>query len=131
MKNNGAQGGGKDDAAKGVAKGNGGRKCRARHSHTASRHVMSGGDVKELAAHLAPLEEQDAAAGREQGDANTGGSIVVDTGKLTLPSGIGEEEGRKLILGFEPVVVVIVAAMIAFVLFIAWEISRMPPPPGG
>lgn len=126
---NGAKKMGKNGTGKKETKGEG-RKRQAQHSHTAQRHVMSGGDVKDLAAQLAPLEEQDAEAGEKQGDTNVGGSIIVDTGKLNLPAGIGEDEGKHLILGFEPVVAVIVAVMIAFVIFIAWEISRMPPSGG-
>ncbi|HKY29789.1 MAG TPA: hypothetical protein VJM12_17750 [Pyrinomonadaceae bacterium] len=90
------------------------------------------GDTAELAAQLAPLEELDKHAAEQQGakgykPADTGqvkGAIVVDTGNLALPKDISEggDEGW----GIEPVVIVIVSVVLAFIGFIAWQISRMP-----
>ncbi|MDT7602418.1 MAG: hypothetical protein QOF61_415 [Acidobacteriota bacterium] len=101
-----------------------------RGSHAARHRTEPSGSVEEVAAQLAPLEEQTAA--RESG-AKNGGAIVVDTGTLNLPEGIVEKkEKKRLLLGFEPVVLIIVALALVFILFIAWQISQMPATtPGG
>ncbi|MDQ3906731.1 MAG: hypothetical protein M3268_00120 [Acidobacteriota bacterium] len=103
------------------------RAPRARGWHRLARHrAEPSGSVEELAAQLAPLEEQ-AARSAQAGAENHDGAIVVDTGKLKLPEGIGAgDAGRFRPLGFEPVVLVILALMLAFILFIAWQISLMP-----
>lgn len=92
-------------------------------------------DTTELAAQLAPLEEQNLSAAEQQGAKDLGstsseakrpdGSIVVDTGSLVLPKEIGEREPKGF-LGIEVVVLVIVGLMLAFIAFIAWQISQMP-----
>ena len=88
-------------------------------------------DTARLAARLAPLEEQRqrtttaieerVASGVDQEP----GTIVVDKNNLHIP---GEMmEGReKHLLGMEPVVLVILAFMLCFIAFIAWQISKMP-----
>jgi hypothetical protein len=87
------------------------------------------GDSEELAAQLAPLEEQTATRGAQGGANNHDGAIVVDTGALKLPEGIGADTSkRRGLFGVEPVILVIVALMLAFILFIAWQISQMPTP---
>jgi hypothetical protein len=91
-------------------------------------HVAPSGDTSELAAQLAPLEER---GGGDQGGAsqNNGGSIVVDTGALKLPEGlVAEGEKDKRLLGFEPVVLFIIVVSLAFIAFIAWQVSQMAPP---
>jgi hypothetical protein len=112
--------------------GKGGEQHAKRHvrrSHAARHRKEPSGSAADVAAQLAPLEEQTAA--RKSGATN-GGSIVVDTGMLKLPEGLVEEkEQKKLILGFEPVVLFIIVFAVAFILFIAWQISRMPATPGG
>lgn len=91
-------------------------------------------DTGDLAAQLAPLEEQDIRAAQQQGAKESGptedakklgGRIVVDTGSLVLPKAIGERE-PKGVWGIEPVVLVIVGLMLAFIAFIAWQISQLP-----
>ncbi len=92
-------------------------------------------DTAELAAQLAPLEEQDQEAAAQQGAAidhsgngrktHEPGTIVVDTGSLVLPKGVTETEERAL-GSIEPVVLVIVGLMLAFIAFIAWQVSQMP-----
>ena len=89
------------------------------------------GDTARLAARLAPLEEQGqrtttaieerAAAGIDQEP----GTIVVDKNNLHVPREM-MEGGENKTLGMEPVVLVILAFMLCFIAFIAWQISQMP-----
>lgn len=91
------------------------------------------GDTAQLAAQLAPLEEQDKAAAAQQvgqpsaqaGTQRERGAIVVDTDHLVIPK---ETEGSSGWL-VEPVVIVIVGLMLAFIAFITWQISELPWPP--
>jgi hypothetical protein len=97
------------------------------------------GDTAQLAAQLAPLEEQDAraaalqgASGRSGGAAQNGGrlirehgALIVDTDNLNLPRELTEADKGRL-WDIEPVVVVIVVGMLIFIAFIAWQISLMP-----
>ncbi|HLL16911.1 MAG TPA: hypothetical protein VK388_17760, partial [Pyrinomonadaceae bacterium] len=93
------------------------------------------GDTAQLAAQLAPLEEQDKRAAQRQGGggANQNGSrliqeqgaLIVDTDNLNLPREL-TEAGKGRIWDIEPVVLVIVGAMLLFIAFIAWQISLMP-----
>lgn len=90
------------------------------------------GDTAQLAAQLAPLEEQDKAAAAQQvgqaaAQASTRherGTIVVDTDHLVIPK---ETEGESA-WRVEPVVIVIVGLMLAFIAFITWQITLMPSP---
>ena len=92
-------------------------------------------DRSQLAAQLAPLEEQDIHAAKKQiAEAATSGSkdgnhgsIVVDSGSLKLPSVALEGREEKRFFGIEPVVLVILILMLGFIAFIAWQISLMPP----
>jgi hypothetical protein len=97
------------------------------------------GDTAQLAAQLAPLEEQNVQAARRQGANGHGaghnggliqehGALIVDTENLNVLRGIGEEgdAGKGHLLGIEPVVLVILCVMLAFIAFIAWKISEMP-----
>ncbi|HEY5838737.1 MAG TPA: hypothetical protein VIT19_06855 [Pyrinomonadaceae bacterium] len=88
------------------------------------------GDTRELAAQLAPLEEL-----RESSEAGTNGSqlvaqengaIVVGADQPELAKELVVAEARNGALGVEPVVIVIVGLLLAFIVFIAWQISRMP-----
>ncbi len=94
------------------------------------------GDTARLAARLAPLEELDRSGavkqfgsgpplGRQETDSNDG-AIVVDNDNLNLPKDIMEGGGGGTFLGMEPVVLVILGLMLAFIAFIAWQISQMP-----
>jgi hypothetical protein len=101
---------------------------KPRRSMKLHSHVAPSGDTEELAAQLAPLEERGGGA-QGGGAQNNGGSIVVDTGALKLPEGLAAEgEKDKRLLGFEPVVLFIVVVALAFIAFIAWQISRTAPP---
>jgi hypothetical protein len=103
---------------------------RARGWHRLARHrAEPSGNVEELAAQLAPLEEQTASRGTPTGANNHDGAIIVDTGRLKLPEGIGADDAKpKGLFGIEPIVLAIIALMLAFILFVAWQISRMPTP---
>jgi len=88
------------------------------------------GDTRELAAQLAPLEEL-----KESGEASTdgaqlvaqeNGTIVVGAEQPELVKQVVADEERNGALGLEPVVIVIVGLLLAFIVFIAWQISRMP-----
>ena len=95
------------------------------------------GDTAQLAAQLAPLEEIDKTSAAKQLGiaahapetiADSGFSaIVVDNENLNVPKDILEEGGEKTYLGMEPVVLVILAVMVLFIVFITWQISMMPP----
>lgn len=94
------------------------------------------GDTAQLAAQLAPLEElaKASAASKADGVPHSGeshldphyGAIVVDNENLHVPQDIMEGGDEKTYLGMEPVVLVIVGVMLAFIAFIAWQITLMP-----
>jgi hypothetical protein len=105
----------------------------ARHRRRREKGIK--GDTAQLAAQLAPLEEVDRRSAAQQvgplnrevqpGDAAFG-AIVVDNEGLDIPRDMMEGGGEKTILGVEPVVLVILIFMMAFIGFIAWQISEMP-----
>lgn len=97
------------------------------------------GDTAQLAAQLAPLEEQNAQAAKRQGANGHGagqngrliqehGALIIDTENLHVLRGMGEgsDAGKRHFLGIEPIILVILIAMLIFIAFIAWQISRMP-----
>jgi hypothetical protein len=93
------------------------------------------GDTAQLAKMLAPLEELDRSAAKQQGigpslegpQANShDGAIVVDNEGLHVPKDIMEGGDETTFLGMEPVVLVILGVMLLFIAFIAWQISLMP-----
>src|SRR5688572_18477256 len=94
------------------------------------------GDTDQLAAQLAPLEEQDKFAAEHQignpVNVATGpvdrhlGAIIVDNDNLNVPTDIMETQEKKQFLGIEPVVLVVLILMLIFIAFIAWQISLMP-----
>jgi len=109
------------------------------------RHPLRGkrrkkSDTASLAAQLAPLEEQDARAAQKQQQGTNGhgsgkgglivehGALIVDTENLNIPKSLGGSGAGepKHFLGIEPVVLAILLASLAFVAFIAWQISLMP-----
>jgi hypothetical protein len=90
------------------------------------------GDSNQIAAQLAPLEEQNRDAAQKQGasenGSNQGGKIVIDKQDLQIPKGVNEAEGASP-LGIDPIVIVIVALLLAFIAFIVWQVSLMPEKP--
>jgi hypothetical protein len=94
----------------------------------AHRVKRRSGDRRDLAARLAPLEElrESSEVGRTNASqvvAQENGAIVVGVEQSELAK---EAEKRNGALGLEPVVIVIVGLMLAFIVFIAWQIWRMP-----
>lgn len=90
------------------------------------------GDSSDLAAQLAPLEElgESNESGRTSGSqlvAQENGAIVVGAEQTKLAKEVVAAEERNGALGLEPVVIVIVGLLLAFIVFIAWQISQMPP----
>lgn len=95
-------------------------------------------DTTQLAAELAPLEEQKGREAYAQGHHDEGashggviqeyGAIVVGNENLRLSKDILEGRTGGGFLGMEPVVLVILGLMLAFIAFIAWQITRMPLP---
>ncbi|MBC8028569.1 MAG: hypothetical protein H7Z16_00505 [Pyrinomonadaceae bacterium] len=105
------------------------------HIHSRGKHKK--GDTARLAAQLAPLEEQDRQAAKQQlatspsspGDLHGDpgfSAIVVDNDNLQVPKDIMEGGDEKTYLGMEPVVLVILGVMLLFIAFIAWQIKLMP-----
>jgi hypothetical protein len=89
------------------------------------------GDSRELAAQLAPLEElresnEPAEIKGSQVVAQENGAIVVGVEHSGVVKEVVAAEERNGALGLEPVVIVIVGLMLAFIMFIAWQISQMP-----
>ena len=94
------------------------------------------GDTAQLAAQLAPLEELDKGSAAKQigispplSDPQSDphyGAIVVDNEGLHVPKDIMEGGDEKTFFGMEPVVLVILGAMLIFIAFIAWQISLLP-----
>ena len=89
------------------------------------------GDSRELAARLAPLEElrqsnEPAEINGSQVVAQDNGAIVVGVEQPEVAKEVVEAEERNGALGLEPVVIVIVGLLLAFIVFIAWQISQMP-----
>ena len=98
------------------------RKKRGHHAHYSG---PEGSTVEELAAQLAPPEEQAREAGGGNGAQHVAGSIVVDTSALKMPEGFA---ARKRESRFEVgrVVVFVTLLMLLFTAFVAWQITLMP-----
>jgi hypothetical protein len=98
------------------------------HIHSRGKHKK--GDTAQLAAQLAPLEELDQkSAAKQLGSAppdQQEGVIVVDNDNLHVPREIMEGGDEKTYFGMEPVVLVILGLMLAFIAFIAWQVTLMP-----
>nr|ADC36125.1 hypothetical protein [uncultured bacterium 253] len=104
-------------------------------SHRLHLRKRKKGDTAQLAAKLAPLEEQNKRASDHQmrthslteGGANQEvGAIVIENRPGALGKDITDESDVQTFLGMEPVVLVILAGMIIFIIFVTWQISQMP-----
>jgi hypothetical protein len=88
-------------------------------------------ETAELSARLAPLEETAASdkmhqAVPDERPANDD-TIRVNTAALKLPERLVEEErSGARIFYLDPIVVAILVFMLAFIAFIAWQITLMP-----
>ena len=99
----------------------------------AHRVQRRSGDTRELAARLAPLEELGKSSEATRTNASPvvaleNGAIVVGVEQTELAKQVVEAEDRTSAFGVEPVVIVIVGLMLAFIVFIAWQVSQMPAP---
>ena len=88
-------------------------------------------ETAELSARLAPLEETAAADKMQQampeGQPANDDTIRINTASLNLPKRLVEEErtGARIFY-LDPIVVAILVFMLAFIAFIAWQITLMP-----
>jgi hypothetical protein len=83
----------------------------------------------DVAARLTPLEETDEFRDSPQSDGKSDAddTIRVDSTNVPMPEHLMDEdrEGAS-IFRLEPVVVFLLVAMLAFIAFIAWQITLMP-----
>jgi hypothetical protein len=92
------------------------------------------GDTAQLAAQLAPLEEQNRGAAERQGRKSVAkgganqevGAIVIDNTHANLSPDITDGSSGSTFMGMEPVVLVILVGMLVFIVFIAWQVSLLP-----
>lgn len=88
------------------------------------------GQEAEAAERLAPLEETDAFKESTQTDSKHAAddTIRVDSTSVQMPeSFVDEDREGASIFRLEPVALFILVAMLAFIAFVAWQISLMPP----
>jgi hypothetical protein len=94
------------------------------------RHGRDSDKQRDEAARLTPLEETKAFEDSPQKDGRPGGAddtIRVDSKSVPMPEHLVEDEREGAnIFRLEPVVLFLLAIMIAFIAFIAWQISLMP-----
>ena len=79
---------------------------------------------------LAPLEETDAFQESHQKDSAHAAddTIRVDSASVQMPESFADDEREGAsIFRLEPVALAILLAMLAFIAFVAWQISLMPP----
>ncbi len=92
------------------------------------RHHNQNGDT--AAARLTPLEERADFKQSQQTDDNRSkinDTIRVDKDSVKMPENLVEEErDAAATFRLDTAVVVILAVMLAFVAFVAWQISKMP-----
>lgn len=96
-----------------------------RWSHR-SRGLRGGrNDTSGLAARLAPPEERALSVRRSKGN---GGAGVLDAGRFELSGDSTKEANEPGTFHPPPVVAVILAVVLAYILFITWLIATGPPP---
>ncbi|HUS10389.1 MAG TPA: hypothetical protein VMZ30_07970 [Pyrinomonadaceae bacterium] len=105
------------------------------HSHRFHLGKRKKGDTAQLAAQLAPLEEQNKPAAERQarhapgsngGASQEIGAIVIDNTPASLSADITDVRRGNTFMGMEPVALVILVVMLVFIAFVAWQISLMP-----
>ena len=106
------------------------------NSSRSKRKKRKKSDTDKLAAQLAPLEEQNRSAAEQQIGGRLGqvsspldpesGAIIVDNEDLKVPTDIMETNEKRRFFGIEPVVIVVLVLILSFILFITWQISKMP-----
>jgi hypothetical protein len=105
------------------------RKKKRKYGHEHYLRHDKDGDISELSARLAPLEELDKETARQHRLKQKDDTIVIDTGSLQLPKNMMEQEREENgILGLEPIVLAILILALAFVAFIAYLVYQMPAP---
>lgn len=105
------------------------KKWRARHAHGHDHHRHE--PPEKLAERLAPLEETGEFRLSEQSKGKRGGddTIRVDSSSVKLPEQFaGDERDAAATFRLDPVVVAVLAAVLAFIAFVAWQITLMPAP---
>ena len=88
-------------------------------------------DEPNIAERLRPLEETEEFKDSPQVDAQPHGAddtIRVDSKSVPMPESLMDDDDREgaSIFRLEPVVVFILVAMLAFIAFVAWQITFMP-----
>ena len=82
-----------------------------------------------MAERLKPLEETEEFKESPQVEGKRGADTIrVDSKSVPMPEHLVEDEDREgaAIFRLEPVVVSILIAMLAFIAFVAWQITLMP-----
>lgn len=110
------------------------KKGRARRWKTGRLHWPGSGhdhreDEANVADRLAPLEETDAFDDSHQKESSHApdDTIRVDSASVQMPeSFVDDEREGASIFRLEPVALFILIAMLAFIAFVAWQISLMP-----
>jgi hypothetical protein len=111
-----------------AVKGNRGR----RRKWKTGRLHWPGGRVEheeDAAGRLAPLEETEAFRDSQQKDSARApdDTIRVDSRSVQMPDSFAEDEREGAsIFRVEPVALFILLVMLAFIAFVAWQISLMP-----
>ena len=109
------------------------KKKRKKGWKTGRLHWPGGGGSHEdhpgEAERLTPLEEtaEFKKSPQVDSDRDAGDTIRVDSKSVPMPEHLLEDEREgSSIFRLEPVVLFILACMLAFIAFIAWQITRMP-----
>ena len=95
------------------------------------RHGKDSQKQADEAARLTPLEETEEFKDSPQSDGRghgTDDTIRVDSKSVPMPESFMEDDEREgaSIFRLEPVVLFILVAMLAFIAFVAWQITLMP-----
>jgi hypothetical protein len=83
----------------------------------------------EIAERLTPLEETEEfrQSHQAEGDRAPDDTIHVDSSSVRMPEHLVEDEREGArIFRLEPVVIFLLLAMLAFIAFVAWQITSMP-----